>query len=391
MKERILFLYLKTGGGHQSAGRALSRELDDRNIETFTLNPIENHSFLINLLEKGYSNMTNGIMWLYAIVYELSKLPPFQAMYFFLLNKMVGKNVYKFIKENKITKVVSLHFLLSDMMKIAVKKIEKEENRKIHQMAVVLDPFTVHPLWVYHRDLPLILFSDRAIEHANQKRRIPLELLQKEPIILNKQFDKKISPEERLALKEKYGFRRDKKLVLIAGGGEGLAGGEKYLKALQNSDLDVDYAFVAAKNEKLKVKAEAVAAEYTTGKSIVYGFIDFMFDLMNAADMVIAKGGPATVMEALILGKPLIITQHVYGQEKGNVDYVVDNGAGFFIKKTDAMVEAAKEILGDPVKYEERVKAINALGVTNGLYNIADAIQAFDGKWSNSAALKSDT
>ncbi|CAL9222734.1 unnamed protein product, partial [Arabidopsis halleri] len=53
---------------------------------------------------------------------------------------------------------------------------------------------------------------------------------------------------------------------------------------------------------------------------------------MGACDCIITKAGPGTIAEALICGLPIILNDYIPGQEKGNVPYVVDNGAGVFTR-----------------------------------------------------------
>nr|GMC65156.1 monogalactosyldiacylglycerol synthase 2, chloroplastic-like [Ipomoea batatas] len=53
---------------------------------------------------------------------------------------------------------------------------------------------------------------------------------------------------------------------------------------------------------------------------------------MAACDCIITKAGPGTIAEALIRGLPIILNDYIPGQEKGNVPYVVENGAGVFTR-----------------------------------------------------------
>ncbi|KAJ0745635.1 putative monogalactosyldiacylglycerol synthase [Helianthus annuus] len=53
---------------------------------------------------------------------------------------------------------------------------------------------------------------------------------------------------------------------------------------------------------------------------------------MGAYDCIITKAGPGTIAEALIRGLPIILNDYIPGQEKGNVPYVVGNGAGVFTR-----------------------------------------------------------
>jgi UDP-N-acetylglucosamine:LPS N-acetylglucosamine transferase len=47
--------------------------------------------------------------------------------------------------------------------------------------------------------------------------------------------------------------------------------------------------------------------------------------------VLVTKGGPATIMEAIHVGIPLILTGYVPPQERANVRYVLDNGIGVWM------------------------------------------------------------
>ena len=60
----------------------------------------------------------------------------------------------------------------------------------------------------------------------------------------------------------------------------------------------------------------------------MYGFVNNMEQLMIAADVVITKAGPGTIMEAAALCRPLLLTGAVGLQEEGNINFVLDAGIG---------------------------------------------------------------
>jgi 1,2-diacylglycerol 3-beta-galactosyltransferase len=53
-----------------------------------------------------------------------------------------------------------------------------------------------------------------------------------------------------------------------------------------------------------------------------------MPQLMDAADIIVTKAGPATITEAAIAGLPMVLMDAIPGQEDGNVTHVIDNNAG---------------------------------------------------------------
>ena len=80
-------------------------------------------------------------------------------------------------------------------------------------------------------------------------------------------------------------------------------------------------------NQKLQAQLER---EKWKGKVHVYGFVDNMPELMQASDAIVTKAGPGTISEALISGLPIFLTGYVPGQEEGNVNFVIDQGVGYY-------------------------------------------------------------
>jgi UDP-N-acetylglucosamine:LPS N-acetylglucosamine transferase len=387
-KERILFLYLSTGGGHISAARALAQEIeyryspDEVEIHLFDGIPQGGSEVQRTLVEKGYRFSTLTMPFLWSIISQISNIPfvmnaNTKSMSFFSV-----PFIRKYIREHRITRVVNLHFLLSRPLFRALRQTRRLDMPVV---TVVTDPFTSHPMWYYRQFAPLIVFSERAAKDAKKYLRwlgLPPMLLPRPrtinvlPPILGSKFNRPMAQAERNELRDSYGFSREKRLILMAGGGEGLPKGEKCLEAIARAGLDAQIAFVCGRNISQYERISEIAARYPSISITVYGFVSFMYELMNMADVIVTKAGPATIFEALILQKPLILTQRLYGQEQGNVDFVVNNRLGWFISKPRAMMEKIEEILEKPEVFDRTIANIKKAGISNGTEKIVDYIMA---------------
>ena len=65
---------------------------------------------------------------------------------------------------------------------------------------------------------------------------------------------------------------------------------------------------------------------------------------MRASDVVVSKAGPGTIAEALCCGLPLLLVWYLPGQERGNVEWVVDIGAGRFVPHVEQLIDAVTEL-----------------------------------------------
>ncbi len=371
---KISIMYVRAGAGHISAARALADELNNlyKDVNVLLYDGLEGSpGFVRNIIEKGYSVASNFFHPIWMGIYAFSKLYFVRKIEVDIVSKYVKENLRKYILKERPDKIVIDHFFLIK----PVYEIIKEENLGIKVLVIATDPFTCHPIWFTYPDMDLVVFSDRmkdyAVKHGVNSSRITVL-----PIILNRKFNSPMSREEIEEAKVKYGFSLDKHMVLIAGGGEGLAKGEVFLEEIAKSSLDVELAIVCGRNEVLKKRSEEVAKKYSK-KIVVYGFVDFMYDLMNVSSVVITKGGPATIMEALILEKPLIITSYIWEQEKGNVEFVEENHLGFYEKHPKKVVEKVRKLLFDENQVKVFRENIKKVGIKNGTSDIAKFIYSF--------------
>ena len=71
----------------------------------------------------------------------------------------------------------------------------------------------------------------------------------------------------------------------------------------------------------------------------VYEFVGNLAEFMLASDAIICKAGGLIVTEALASGLPILLIDVIPGQEEGNRDYVLKNGAGIMIETLTQMLE----------------------------------------------------
>ena len=175
------------------------------------------------------------------------------------------------------------------------------------------------------------------------------------PILLNDKFLTKNSDEEILALRDKYGIPRDKRVVLISGGGEGLPGTFNIISEFIAKKVDFSVIVVCGRGKKTKKTLEMIKKLNPNFNLFVFGFVTFLDELVKLSDCAIVKAGPATVLEMLVTNTPVIISTFIHGQELGNVRFVYENKAGWFIQKPKAISDKIAQLFSDD-EYYEKVK-----------------------------------
>ena len=92
---------------------------------------------------------------------------------------------------------------------------------------------------------------------------------------------------------------------------------------------------------------------------------------MNAADVILTKAGPGTISEAFIAGLPMILYSKMPGQEDGNVDYVVDKGAGVWAPYPEQVVTTLRFWLDHPEARQDVADTSKSLARPDASLNIA--------------------
>lgn len=375
--QRILFVYLKTGGGHLSAAKAVATNIRNRyeeDIDIHLLNPVpERNQFAKYALESGYRVTSNWFPRIWIFLYEISKLRPFQRFYNFLMYLFTTKVLINYIKKHSITKIVIFHFLLNDPVYYTIRKVQQ----KIPSLIIVTDPFTAHPLWFYNPSFPLVVFTEQTYNEAIRKHNYSPAKVKQLPIILREEFNHPYTEEKIREKRIAYGCTHDKPVVLIAGGGEGLPKAFAITKHFLNAHFEGELIIVCGHDRDTRERIRRLVKRYPHTPVKVYGYVDFMFDLMNIADIVVTKAGPATIMEALMLKKPLIITSYLYGQERGNVDFVVNNRVGFYTEHPREVVSTVNWLISDPEIFNNYQRRIEQLELTIGTSAVASYIVTF--------------
>jgi len=371
MKETIGFCYLTTGGGHSSGASSLKEKISSYypGTKCVMYNPFERRAFLSSLFfEKGYSVTSNYLGLLYLLFYRITSHVPVLNFARFAYRNFFLRRFIRFLKKEKITKVVCVHEILIPHLREAIDIVDPS----IKLITIVMDPFTCHPLWFYEKNTYLIVFSEKLRKEAIEKYNFKEDQVRTFPIMLSEKFNSPYSMEEKHKVKEKFGIAKDTKIILIAGGGEGLRNATSILFFFLKGGFTCHVIVVCGKNKKLKRMLDLMVSSYKAKNVTILGFVSFMPALMNIADCIISKSGPATIMEALSIGKPLILSSYVRGQEFGNRCYVEINNVGWYIPNSLEAVKKAMEVLnGNTDKIKENIKKLD---IQNGLDAIANFV-----------------
>jgi processive 1,2-diacylglycerol beta-glucosyltransferase/1,2-diacylglycerol 3-beta-galactosyltransferase len=366
MKDKILFLYLKTGGGHLAPARAVAEwiaENEPNRAEVKLCDGFEGAPiFLKRVVEDGYRKSQASFKWVFELLYLINKLKPFAWLSSLLVGAFVSRSLRKLIETEKPTKIVVFHFFLIK----PIHSIVRRKGLTIPILTVVTDPFTAHPIWFLERNQQFVVFSQNLKNYLVSSKRITPESISVFPFIISQRFDQQISSERLEQVYQSLNVESGSEIILLLGGADGIPKGEKLLRNLAKANFNSYVVLVCGRNEQLYAKAQRIKQELNFERLRILGYVDYVRELLYISEVVVTKCGASTFMEVLYSKKIPLVNSFIWEQEKGNVDYVCDNNLGLYEPSPEKLIHIIGRIveerpLGRWLKYN-----VERLNIENG-------------------------
>lgn len=370
--ESYLLLYLKTGGGHLAPAKAVAKYFreNDSNTNIILADGLEESpQFVKKIIEDGYGLLQSKAKWYYEFLYATNKFLPIGFLNISLTNYFVSDYIKKLILEQKPSKIVIFHFFLI----APVYRILSELESYIPALTVVTDPYTAHPLWFQTKRQKYVIFSDKLLKECIKKK-ISSENLFLNPFIVDQKFSNTMDENQKKDFCISKNIHYDSKTILLLGGCDGLPRGEKVLvELLSNNSCNYQIIMVCGKNKELFEKGTELKKKYP--QLIVFGYVDFVYELLNISDVVITKCGASTIMEILLLKKVPIIIDYIWEQEKGNMEFVRDNKMGIYEKRISLIPQIVNRLFTDKSYYASFIKNIESSNLKIGTASLSRTIK----------------
>lgn len=371
MKQKFLFFFLNTGGGHLSTAKAIINYYEtyyDDKVNCELIDGFSRSKFLRLLIVKGYLKLQFRAIWIYEALYFFHKFNIIAKITTYIIKALVTNWLKSVIINERPDKIIIVHFFLTT----AINRICKDLGLNIPIIQIVTDPYTPPPIWFLEERINYVVFSSQARDIAVSNG-IDSKNIEVFSTIINLKYLTRLLPDEILTLKKEYGYSTNKKNVLIIGGGDGLPGTMRILDSINSSIENIEISIVCGKNYKLYNQILKKSKDNVCNKVFAYEFVDFVYELINMSDIVITKGGPSILAEILSCGKIPIITTYLWEQEKGNVNFILSNKLGIYEKVTPKIILFLKSYLlvTGQSSMDENLKRFN---MPSGLINVANYI-----------------
>lgn len=353
---KLLILHASAGNGHQRAAEALVAAATAAGHTAVMRDILD---FVPALYRKTYATgylklvRTAPELWGYFFSQTERKAHyPVERRIRTVFNKLNALSFYRFLHAEKPDAVFCTHFLPLEL----IGSMPPHRRRNLPLFGIVTD-YAAHSLWYCDSVNAYYVATEEACRQL-RRRGQPSAGLINTGIPVMPEFARRITP---TVGRVRLGLRTDLPAVLMVSGGYGIGPTLDMLRSCAAEPPPCQLLVVAGKNQELEQASRKVVTSSAL-MATVYGFVDNMHELMDAADLVISKSGGLSTAEILAKGRPIIIIEPIPGQEQRNAEWLLENGAAVRLHEAVDTSWKLGTLLADPARLASLAEHASHLG-----------------------------
>ncbi len=357
---KIYIFHASAGHGHQRVAEVIEKVFHMRGLSADEVKVEDSlHStspFFRWIYPESYYRMVRDHPALWGWFYETFDLPgvykmirPFRES----INQLEGGRLLKRMRREKPEHILCTHFFTAELFSRA-----KLKGKIKATVTTVITDFYPHAFWV-HPGTDYYWVMNEESETELRRRGVPKEKIRVGGIPVDPAFKPTGRKKELL---KKWGFKEDRFTVLFSSGSFGLGPTDKALAELEHYADRVQCFVVCGNNRHLKSRLDK---EHFSFPVQVFGFVDFMADLMEASDLMVAKSGGSSTVESLAKDLPMVVFHPIPGQELRNAQFLKSHNASFFMEHPEQIKNILKAIFENPDLIKDKHKMIREIAKPN--------------------------
>lgn len=323
---KTVILTCNTGGGHNSAAKAIQEALEGRGAACDLVNALDfMPKMQSRVISKGHVFAYKKLPKLYGVGYRFEENHTPNHMY--RQCEPAAEKLYPFLLERGYQAVVCVHVFPALMLT----HILRTYGRRFATFFVATD-YTCSP-GVELTELDTYCIP-RELPQEFALCGLPLEKLAETGIPVSSACYRGGSREE---LRRELGLDPGRRQVVVSCGSMG-CGPMRSLALLLSEALpeDTELTILCGSNRSLKRDLSLLNRRERVR---VLGFTDKMFQWLGAADVLLSKPGGLTSTEAMTMGVPFICINAVPGCETRNLRFFLCHGYAVTAKHVPGLVE----------------------------------------------------
>lgn len=354
--KKVLILYGAYGGGHLSAAKTISKQLETLYKDDVAVSMVDCIEYINKYVNKvsteAYKELAKKAPWVWKHVYKSARHGPVSHIST-TTNKLMSYKLNSLIKEENPDLIISTHPFATQMCAML-----KEKEKIDCKLATILTDYHIHDQWlVLSKYNDYFFVSNEQMKAAMIAEGIHDQKIFVTGIPISDKFSQKFNKKE---IYELFKLSPDKKTVLFFAGGEfGLGRNTTImvLKALIRLFRELQIVAISGKNKKMNKKfQELIEITNSSDRVKLFEYTDKVPELMSISSVVITKAGGLTITECLASNIPIVIINPIPGQEEENAEFLEKNDLAVWIKKGDSIARTLKNLSRNQEKLETMIE-----------------------------------
>ena len=336
---KALILSCNTGGGHNSAGRAIAEAMTWQGDEAYVMDYLTLAGEGVSrLVGDGYVQIVKKTPKLFGLVYKLGMLVSWltRKSPVYYVNGRMAKYLNRYLTENPVDVLVMPHLYPAETITYM-----KRKGMKLPLTVAVMTDYTCIPFWE-ETDVDYYIAPHESLIKPCVKRGLPREKLVPLGIPVSRICRREISQKE---AREKLGLAPEKKYILVAGGSMGAGDMKKMVDALLKATKEEELVIVCGSNTKMENQLKKAFGAETRMR--ILGFTNQMNLYMKACDVLFTKPGRLTSTEGAVAEIPMVHTDPIPGCETANRKFFRRLGMSTSARTVKGQVQAGIRLLYD--------------------------------------------
>ena len=337
---RILILSCGTGGGHNSAGRAMAETFQAHGDEVFFPDYLSLADEKVSKIVTGtYIDMARLTPRLFGGMYKIgmavSKIshssPVYQA------NKLMAKYLRAYLNEHPVDAVVMPHLYPAETLTWM-----KRSGDALPVTFAIATDYTCVPFWE-ETDCDFYVVPSEALSGEFVERGVPAGKVLPLGIPVSSAYRQ---PTTRAEARAALSLPAEGNCILVMGGSMGAGSLIDLTRCLLAQDETAHIIVIAGSNERTAAALHELPDP--AGRLTILSFTKQVPLYFRACDLLFSKPGGLTSTEAAVSGIPLIHTDPIPGCETVNREYFESRGMSLSARTPEEQVQAGLRILHDP-------------------------------------------
>jgi UDP-N-acetylglucosamine:LPS N-acetylglucosamine transferase len=332
-KKKILILTSRTGGGHISLAEALNDQL----AGAYTTEMIDPQPHFIHL---HYRLVTRYALWLWAAEFRWLDTPRRALTAHRVSTPLMAKELKAVLNRMHPDLIITTYPFLT----YEVTSVLRSLGMHTPLALLFADPNGVHATWLTERQAVALAPTRETYAQALAVGFDPARVhLVGWPV--REQFYQ-VDDTLRAETLSGLGLDPERFTIFLQGGGEGAARFSHTVERVLATQAHLQVILATGTNQKLLAHFRNVPHVHALP------FEKNIAPLMAACDVVMGKAGPNVLFEAVALGKPLIATAYIPGQEQPNLEFIRRHQLGWVALRSDEQRSLLKKLVESPAELQ---------------------------------------